>query len=571
MSLWSVNFDLERRTRLATGLTLFAYAACHFVSHATGLLFLDNLQGIGHGVILAPWRSSFGVALLLFCFTFHMSLGLFALYRRRHLRMPAIEAWQLGLGLTIPLLLAPHVTDTRVAVLAFGLEDSYFRILYHFWISDPTFGLPRQFLLMVLIWSHGCIGIHMWLRYRDWYRRRIILFLLLALALPVLAIAGLLNSGWELILRAYMDEAVIEAHGPPAKGTPHAHVPAMLASIILCLQISYLALLAAVLLLRALRNTRERMFDTVRIDYRDGRSIRAPFGFSVLEASRFKGIPHASVCGGRARCSTCRFRVLYGASELPPPGPAERAALAQIGAPEGVRLACQTRPRCDIGVYPMLPADSPLDGLCVLLDQGRELFVTAMFVDLRDSTKLAANRLPYDAIYIVDSYIRATTNAILAEGGHVTSVAGDGVMSLFRLDGDADEGARAALRAASGVWRAIRRVSRDFAQDLEAPLAFGVGLHSGLAIVGAVGPTDRQSLQFLGDTGNIAARLESLTKEMDCVALVSSQTCDAAGLRPPHAVVEAPIRGRDAALPAFPFKKLGDFERWVASGERTAV
>ncbi|HEY8064229.1 MAG TPA: adenylate/guanylate cyclase domain-containing protein [Methylosinus sp.] len=571
MPVSSVNFDLERKTRLTTGLILFTYAACHFISHATGLFFLDNLQAIGHDVILAPWRTRFGVALLLTCFTIHMSLGLYALYRRRHLRMPAIEAWQLALGLTIPLLLAPHVTDTRVAVLAFGLEDSYFRILYHFWITDPTIGLPRQFLLMVFIWTHGCIGIHMWLRYRDWYRRRQTLFLLLALALPALAIAGLLNSGWELILRAYMDESVIEAHGPPAKGSPHAQVPAALAAIILDLQVGYLVLLAGVLLLRAARNLRERVFDTVRIDYRDGRSVRAPYGFSVLEASRFEGIPHASVCGGRARCSTCRIRVLYGEADLPPPSPAELATLRRIGAPAGVRLACQTRPRCDLGVYPMLPADKPLDGLRVLLDQGREIFVTAMFVDLRDSTKLAANRLPYDAIYIVDAYIRATTNAILAEGGHVTSVAGDGVMSLFRLDGDAGEGARAALRAARGVWRAIRRVSREFAHDLDAPLAFGVGLHSGLSIVGAVGPSDRQSLQFLGDTGNIAARLEALTKETDCVALVSSQTCAAAELRPPHAVIEAPICGRDETLAAFPFQRLGDFERWLASGERASV
>ena len=571
MSVSSVNFDLERQTRLTTGLILFTYATCHFISHATGLFFLDNLQAIGHDIILVPWRSTFGVVLLLVCFTIHMSLGLYALYRRRHLRMPAIEAWQLCLGLTIPLLLAPHVTDTRVAVLEFGLEDSYFRILYHFWITDPTIGLPRQFLLMVFIWTHGCIGIHMWLRYRDWYRRRTTLFLLLALAVPALAIAGLLNSGWELILRAYMDEGVIEAHGPPAKGSPHAHVPALLAAIILDLQLGYLVLLASILVLRMMRNLRERLFDTVRIDYRDGRSVRAPCGFTVLEASRYKGIPHASVCGGRARCSTCRIRVLYGASELPPPSPAELATLRRIGAPEGVRLACQTRPNCDLGVYPMLPADSPLDGLRVLLDQGREIFVTAMFVDLRDSTKLAANRLPYDAIFIVDAYIRATTTAILAEGGHVTSVAGDGVMSLFRLDGDAAEGARAALRAARGVWRAIRRVSREFAHDLDAPLAFGVGLHSGLSIVGAVGPSDRQSLQFLGDTGNIAARLESLTKEMNCVALVSSQTCAAAELRPPRGVVEAPIRGRDEALSAFPFQRLGDLERWLASGERAAV
>ncbi|KAF2991491.1 adenylate/guanylate cyclase domain-containing protein (plasmid) [Methylocystis sp. MJC1] len=565
MPALGVNFDLERTIRLATGLTLFTYAACHFLSHATGLLLLDNLQAIGHGLILRPWRTPGGVALLLTCFTLHLCLGLYALFRRRHLRMPAIEAWQLGLGLTIPLLLAPHVTDTRVAVIYFGLEDSYFRILYHFWITDPTIGLPRQFLLMALIWTHGCIGIHMWLRYRDWYRRRALLFLLIALAVPAFAIAGLINAGWEVILRAYIDDGFIEAHGPPARSSPHAQVPAALGAIIANLQIGYLVLLAAVLLLRWLRNAYERRLAAVRIDYRDGRRVHAPRGYSVLEASRFAGIPHASVCGGRMRCTTCRFRVLRGAENLSPPQPAEHAALARIGAPEGVRLGCQARPRRDLAVYPLIPADRPLDGLRVDLDQGREIFVTAMFVDLRDSTKLAANRLPYDAIFIIDAYIRATTTAILARGGVVTSVAGDGVMSLYRLDGDAAEGARAALRAASAIWREIERLSEEFAHDLEAPLSFGIGLHSGLSVVGVVGASDRQSVQFLGDTGNVAARLESLTKEMNCVAIVSAATCSAAQFPPPPAwpFVGAPIRGRDAATPALLFERLDDYEYWL--------
>lgn len=498
-----------------------------------------------------------------------MCLGLYALFRRRHLRMPAIEAWQLGLGLVIPLLLAPHVTDARVAVIYFGLEDSYFRILYHFWITDPTIGLPRQFLLMVSIWTHGCIGVHMWLRYRGRYRRRTTAFLLLALAVPVLAIAGLMNAGWEVILRAYIDDGFIEAHGPPVKGASHA--PAALSAIILNLQIGYLILLAAVLLLRWLRNVYERRLASVRVDYPDGRSAHAPRGYSVLEISRFAGIPHASVCGGRGRCSTCRFRVLHGAEDLAPPAPGERATLERISAAQGVRLACQVRPQRSLGVYPLMPVDRPLDGLRIALDQGREIFVTAMFIDLRDSTKLAAKRLPYDAIFIIDAYIRATTTAILAQGGHVTSVAGDGVMSLFRLDGDRAEGARAALRAAATVWREIERINEEFAHDLDAPLSFGVGLHSGVSVVGPVGASDRQSLQFLGDTGNIAARLEGLTKEMNCVAIVSVATCLAAAFPSPRPFVEAAIRGRDEAVPALLFERRKDYEHWLASCAPTSA
>jgi adenylate cyclase len=70
----------------------------------------------------------------------------------------------------------------------------------------------------------------------------------------------------------------------------------------------------------------------------------------VLDANRRAGIPHASMCGGRARCSTCRVRVLQGSGALPPPSPAETLMLTPRGADRAVRLACQLRPVADIRV-----------------------------------------------------------------------------------------------------------------------------------------------------------------------------------------------------------------------------
>jgi adenylate cyclase len=64
----------------------------------------------------------------------------------------------------------------------------------------------------------------------------------------------------------------------------------------------------------------------------------------VLETSRAGGIAHASVCGGRGRCSTCRIRITRGLSALPPPSPDERRVLDRVGAPPNVRLACHVRP-----------------------------------------------------------------------------------------------------------------------------------------------------------------------------------------------------------------------------------
>jgi adenylate cyclase len=535
---------------------MFAYVTCHFISHATGLFLLDAIQAIGHDILLAPWRTPFGLCLLLVSFLTHLGLGLKALFRRRHLRMPAIEAWQLCLGLAIPLLLTPHVADARLGVLLYGLEDSYFRVLDLFWVTDPAGNLPRQLALLIAVWSHGCIGIHMWLRFRPWYRKRISWFAAAAIGVPALAILGIINAGWDTVLRAAVMPGFSAAHA----ADPRAG--AALAVLVVRLQLLYVGLVVGVLLLRGLRNWHERRSKGVDIDYRAGRRVTVPRGFSILEASRWAAIPHASVCGGRARCTTCRVRVWRGLEALEPPAPLELAALQYLGAPAGVRLACQVRPASDVTITPLVPAARPLDGLQLDLNEGRELRITALHTDLRDSTRLSARRLPFDALFIVDRYVQATTSGILAHGGHITSVAGDGIMGVFGVDDDPAIAAQQALLAAEAVWSGIDQVSADLAGDIGSPLRFGIGVHTGLAIVGALGPPGQPSLQFLGDTGNVAARLQDLTKEMNCSVIVSAATVLAAGWGNPRwRRVEVDVRGADSAMSAFLVDRSEDLRR----------
>ena len=541
---------VERNARLVTGLTLFAYAACHFASHATGLFRLQTMDAVGRNVLLAPWQTLAGRMALLAAVLIHGGLGLRALYRRRHMRIPRAEAMQLGLGLLIPFLLLPHVVNVRLGASLYGLDDSYYRILYQYWLTPPATGLVRQFTLLLAVWVHGCIGLHFWLRRHRWYGRWRPALLAVAALLPFLAVLGLVNAGWDTAMTAAFHPDFVAAHGPPPPGTPRARMLASLRALWTHLQYGYVALVAAVLALRFVRSQHAR-WAAVRITYPDGQVIAAPKGFSVLEASRWARIPHASVCGGRGRCSTCRIHVLRGLSGLPPPAPGERETLARVNAPSGVRLACQLRPGHDLWVAPLLPVRVNAPSHRIPVGESQELEVTALFVDLRESTRLAAGRLPFDMLFIIESYIRRVTEAVQAHGGEITSIAGDGIMSVFGVEsGNAAEGAVSGLRAALAIWESLDQLSEELAAEIGKPLSFGIGLHSGLSAVGSILVMGRPSTRFLGDTGNVAARLEAITKDLGCPLVVSVATLARAEREIPSQVrsFEIRLRGRETEI-----------------------
>jgi adenylate cyclase len=393
------------------------------------------------------------------------------------------------------------------------------------------------------MWVHGCIGLRAWLAARPWYPGAASALASLALLVPVLALIGFTNAGLDTL------EAVQRNPGLAAKlaiGLPGTAARASLEAvqhITGLMSWSYIGLVAGTFGLRLARDWHARRFRAVRIGYPGGRTVTVPLGFSILEASRWAAIPHASVCGGRGRCSTCRVRIVEGADELPPPEEAESRTLARIGNPMNVRLACQVRPRGDLRVEPLVRAsDTALSG-AVRFDAaavgGAEMEVAALFVDLRESTRLAAGRLPYDTLFIFDRYIQVITSAVRAHGGHVTSIAGDGVMAMF-IDsaGKTAQFARDAFVAALDLWQGIDALNQELAAELRQPLRIGIGLHVGPAVVGTIAAAGLSSLQFLGDTGNLAAKFQAETRRLDCTLIASAQ---AVALVAPNGADHTPI------------------------------
>ncbi len=99
-----------------------------------------------------------------------MGVVVLALVRRRRLAMPPGEAVQIVFGLAIPLFLATHVTATRGAHEFHGLEDSYAFVLLSLWLWDWQQGLLQSVAVLVA-WTHGCLGLHYWLRLKPDYQR----------------------------------------------------------------------------------------------------------------------------------------------------------------------------------------------------------------------------------------------------------------------------------------------------------------------------------------------------------------------------------------------------------------
>jgi adenylate cyclase len=254
---------LLRRVRLISGLILFTFLTTHLMNHALGLISLAAMEA-GRTWFLALWRSPLGTLALYGSLATHVGLALWALYQRRHVRMPAWEAAQLILGLIIPPLVTAHIVGTRLAYTWFDATDSYTRVVLGLWMLRPERG-ALQALVLIIAWTHGCIGLHFWLRLRAWYPRVAPILLSMAVLLPVLALLGFAQAGREVAALArqpdWVAEVRREANAPdPAERERLRRVDAGILA-------GFLASLGVVLAARMMRRSRARRRSSVCITY----------------------------------------------------------------------------------------------------------------------------------------------------------------------------------------------------------------------------------------------------------------------------------------------------------------
>jgi adenylate cyclase len=544
---------IESQLRLGSGIILALYVVQHLINHAFGIVSIETAEAY-RKTVGAVFQSLPGLILLYGSLLLHAAIALRFIYRRSNLHMSFWQWSQLLLGLSILPLVVGHAVANRGFDLLGNVDPNYYYVVTSI-LLKPVF-LVKLICLISIIWLHMVIGLHYWLRIKAGYQRFVPYAYTMVVLIPALAYVGLFSmlqqAGTWLDDQDRLDQ--IYAASIVMDNSEVEFLRGLEAQSWIVMA----ALLTLTLIARQIRLWHQARQGTYCITSTDGSKIRAMNGVSLLEALRNARIPHASVCGGRARCTTCRVHVNEGLTELDPPNELEARALKRIRAGTEIRLACQLHPRADLAITPLVMPNQTLSATLHSGGvQGHEEYVVAMFVDMRGSTNLGERVLAYDVVFILNRFFTELSSALADSHGHYAQFAGDGLMALYGLEPERKSRACAdALAGAGEMFRRIENLNQQLQREFGETVKMGIGIHGGEAIVGTMGPPKTPLLTAVGDNINIAARLESQTKEIGCDLIVSVQTLEAEGIDyVATSVREVQVRGRDNQV------KVGTFNR----------
>ena len=187
-----------------------------------------------------------------------------------------------------------------------------------------------------------------------------------------------------------------------------------------------------------------------------------------------------------------------------------------------------------------------------LLAQGDDIFtgerrqVTVMFVDIRDFTPYAEANTAEDTVARLNALFKIVVPAVVEGGGHVNKFLGDGALAVFGAPNDLADHADAAVSAAVLIHRLV-------AERFGGELRIGIGINTGVVIAGTIGGGGKLEFTLIGDTVNVAARVEQLTKTTGDAILLTDQTVDALDHRPATLTDRGfhALKGKSAAIQVF--------------------
>ncbi len=237
-------------------------------------------------------------------------------------------------------------------------------------------------------------------------------------------------------------------------------------------------------------------------------------------------IPIDHLCGGRARCSTCRVFVVQGLSNLAERTAEEFAMATKLDLPDEVRLACQTTLTGSVSVR-RLVLDKTDEMLVSQLGEaklvgpvGREAHVAVLFADVVGYTKMSEVLPAYDIVHLLNRFFSRTSDVIATNTGVVDNYMGDAVLALFGLHGE-PEPALSAVRSGLGVLEVSRELTRYVERTYGMSFGVRVGVDFGEVVFGLMGAGASARETVIGDAVNVASRLESANKTTGTDMLVS--------------------------------------------------
>jgi adenylate cyclase len=261
----------------------------------------------------------------------------------------------------------------------------------------------------------------------------------------------------------------------------------------------------------------------------EGRTVDTVPGESILATSLRAGIQHAHACGGRAKCSTCRVEILEGLDHCPPRNEKEQVLASRLHFAPQVRLACQTVVTGDVTLRRLILDDvdiaitSQIREGALITDVGEDEELAVLFADIRDFTPFAEALPPYDVIHVLNRFFSLMGRAITQHGGHIDNYMGDGLMALFGL-GSGEEAALRAVRAGLAMLGEMEGFKSYLQNIYGRSLEVGVGIHYGDVVVGSIGSEQLMRVTAIGDTVNIASRVEDANKQAGTHILISPAT-----------------------------------------------
>ncbi|MFZ5449386.1 MAG: adenylate/guanylate cyclase domain-containing protein [Thermodesulfobacteriota bacterium] len=278
----------------------------------------------------------------------------------------------------------------------------------------------------------------------------------------------------------------------------------------------------------------------------DDQEVEVNEGETILLAGLRANISHAHLCGGSARCSTCRVIILEGLENCAPRNAEEQAIADMLRFDPKVRLACQTVVTGNVKVRRVVTdvlEDVDLTSLYVKgaepCSVGEEKYILILFSDIQGFTPFAESLLPYDVIHALNLYFQKVGDVIGSHGGVINNYMGDGFMALFEAD-DPAEGALRAVKAGLEMFDAVGKLKPYFEEIYNNSFQIRIGLHFGQVVAGKLGSPGNKKMTVIGDSVNLASRIEAANKQAGTQFLISEDI---------YALVKAQLRvGRRVRL-----------------------